>query len=61
MGFSYGDYTEMSERYNPDKLSHGYNSLDGEEIFFIGNPGLGLWAHESRLGSTVSEPTGVAR
>jgi hypothetical protein len=23
--------------------------VDGEEIFFIGNPGLGLWAHRSRL------------
>lgn len=49
VGFGYGDYGEMSERYNPDKLSHGYNKVDGEEIFFIGNPGLGLWAHKSRL------------
>jgi nickel-dependent lactate racemase len=49
VGFRYGDYAEMSERYDPDKLSHGYNNVDGEEIFFIGNPGLGLWAHESRL------------
>ncbi len=51
VGFKYGDYAEMSERYNPDKLSHGYNKLDGESIFFIGNPGLGLWAHKSRLAS----------
>jgi nickel-dependent lactate racemase len=49
VGFSYGDYAEMSDRYDPDKLSHGYNNLDGEEVFFIGNPGLGLWAHKSRL------------
>jgi nickel-dependent lactate racemase len=51
VGFKYGDYTAMSERYNPDKLSHGYNKVDGEDIFFIGNPGLGLWAHKSRLAS----------
>jgi nickel-dependent lactate racemase len=49
VGFGYGDYGEMSQRYNPDKLSHGYNKLDGEELFFVSNPGLGLWAHQSRL------------
>ena len=53
VGFSYGDYAEMSERYNPDKLSHGFNDMDGEEVFFIGNPGLGLWAHKSRLQEPV--------
>ncbi len=49
VGFKYGNYAEMSEHYNPDKLSHGYNRLDGEELFFVSNPGLGLWAHKSRL------------
>jgi nickel-dependent lactate racemase len=49
VGFSYGELDEMIERYNPDKLAHGWNKVDGEEIFFIANPGLGLWAHESRL------------
>jgi nickel-dependent lactate racemase len=49
VGFNYGNYAEMSERYNPDRLSHGYNQLDGEELFFVSNPGLGLWAHQSRL------------
>ncbi len=49
VGFSYGDLDEMLERYDPYKLSHGYNKVDGEEIFFIANPALGLWAHSSRL------------
>jgi nickel-dependent lactate racemase len=49
VGFSYGDLAEMLERYDPDKLTHGYNKVNGEEIFFIANPGLGLWAHSSRL------------
>ena len=49
VGFSYGELDEMMERYNPDRLSHGWNCVDGEEIFFVANPGLGLWAHESRL------------
>jgi nickel-dependent lactate racemase len=50
VGFNYGELGAMLERYNPDKLAHGYNTVDGEEIFFIANPGLGLWAHKSRLG-----------
>jgi hypothetical protein len=63
VGFTYGNYAEMSERYNPDKLSHGYNRLDGEELFFVSNPGLGLWAHKSRLGisDSVAEPTRMQR
>jgi nickel-dependent lactate racemase len=49
VGFSYGDLGAMLKRYDPEKLSHGYNKIDGEEVFFIANPGLGLWAHRSRL------------
>ena len=48
VGFGYGDLAEMLTRYDPEKLSHGYNTVDGEEVFFIANPGLGLWAHKSR-------------
>ena len=50
VGFKYGDYSEMSSHYDPDKLVQGHNNLNGEDVFFIGNPGLGLWAHQSRLG-----------
>jgi nickel-dependent lactate racemase len=49
VGFSYGDLNAMLNRYDIEKLSHGYNKVGGEEIFFIANPGLGLWAHHSRL------------
>jgi nickel-dependent lactate racemase len=49
VGFAYADLNEMIERYNPHTLSHGWNTVNGEELFFIANPGLGLWAHESRL------------
>jgi hypothetical protein len=49
VGFTYGDLNALSKKYNPQKLSHGWNHVDGEEIFSIGNPGLGLWAHSSRL------------
>jgi nickel-dependent lactate racemase len=49
VGFKYGDLATMTQRYDPAKLKHGYNTVDGEQIFFVGNPGLGLWAHASRL------------
>jgi nickel-dependent lactate racemase len=49
VGFNYGQLNSMLQRYNPEKLNLGWNQVDGEEIFFISNPGLGLWAHKSRL------------
>jgi len=49
VGFSYGELNAMLRRYDPAKLSQGYNDVDGEKIFFIANPGLGLWAHRSRF------------
>ena len=48
-GFNYGDLNAMLLRYDPRKLGLGVNQVDGEEIFFISNPGLGLWAHRSRF------------
>jgi nickel-dependent lactate racemase len=51
VGFKYGDLGAMLAKYDPAKLQHGYNSVNGEDIFFIANPALGLWAHRSRLGS----------
>ena len=49
VGFSHGDLNAMLKRYDPAKLFLGVNHVDGEEIFFISNPGLGLWAHRGRL------------
>jgi len=49
VGFNYGDLSTILKRYDPQKLAHGKNQVEGEEIFFIANPGLGLWAHRSRL------------
>ena len=49
VGFEYGDLKAMSAYYDPQKLRHGFNRVNGEDVFFIANPGLGLWAHRSRL------------
>ena len=48
-GFSYGDLDAMLTRFDPKKLKDGPNQVDGESIFFISNPGLGLWAHRNRF------------
>jgi hypothetical protein len=50
VGFHYGNLNTMLSRYDPAKLSQGSNCVDGEEVFYIANPGLGLWAHRSRFG-----------
>lgn len=45
VNFNYAPLEKMSKVYNPEKLKDGYNTMpNGEEIFFISNPGLGLWA-----------------
>jgi nickel-dependent lactate racemase len=49
VGFSYGDLNEMLSRYDPQELQYGSNQVEGEDVFFISNPGLGLWAHGSRF------------
>jgi len=50
VNFKYHDLTEMQKIYNPKKLNDGYNLMDnGEEIFFISNPALGLWSSKQRL------------
>ena len=47
--FEYGDLQQYTSKYNPDTLQDGWNTVDGEEIFYISNPGLGLWAYEGRF------------
>lgn len=50
VGFQWADYDEMARRYDPEKLTYGRNTMpDGEEIFFIPNPALGLWADKSKF------------
>ena len=48
--FAYGDLAEYSAKYDPAVLKDGWNVVDGEEIFYVSNPGLGLWAYRGRFG-----------
>lgn len=50
VGFIYGDFDEMKAKYDFEKLKNGVNILpNGEEVFYISNPALGLWAHADRF------------
>jgi len=48
--FQYIELPEALKRYDPETLQDGYNTLeDGEEVFFIRNPAIGLWTCKSRF------------
>ena len=49
VGFKSADYDEMAKKYDPAKLAYGYNTVDGEEIYFIPNPALGLWINREKF------------
>jgi nickel-dependent lactate racemase len=50
VNFRYADLKQMTQRYDPAKLKDGWNTMpDGEKIFYISNPALGLWAYRGRF------------
>jgi len=50
VGYEYADLAAIRAKYDPGKLSDGWNEMpDGERIFYISNPALGLWAYRGRL------------
>lgn len=57
VGFQYADVHEMMARFDPTALAAGFNTIDGEEIFFVPNPAVGLWAYRGRF---EQSPTATA-
>jgi nickel-dependent lactate racemase len=50
VNFRYADLKQMTTRYDPGRLKDGWNMMpDGDKIFYISNPALGLWAHRGRF------------
>ena len=49
VGFGYADLASTMEKYRFDSLKDGWNTVDGEEVYYISNPALGLWAHPDRF------------
>ena len=49
VGFRAADYDSVAAKYDPKKLKYGYNTVDGEEVYFIPNPALGLWINKEKF------------
>lgn len=50
VNFGYMDYNEAVNRYNPEKMKDGFNTMpDGEEVYFISTPSAGLWTTKDKL------------
>lgn len=44
VGFAHMDLQKAYQLYDPEKLNDGFNTLpNGEEIYFVRTPALGLW------------------
>ena len=54
--FNHMPYTEATSKYDPAQLRDGFNILpDGEEIYYISNPALGLWAVKSKFAHSPND------
>lgn len=50
VNYAYCDLNEALERYNPETMQEGWNTMpDGEEVFFISTPSAGLWSTKEKL------------
>jgi nickel-dependent lactate racemase len=50
VGYRYADLAEVLAEYDPGRLRDGWNELpDGQRIFYVSRPALGLWAWRGRL------------
>lgn len=49
VNYEYADLNAMMAKYNPEKLEDGFNTVNGEDVYFISNPGLGLWSWRQRF------------
>lgn len=49
IGYDAADYEEIIKTFNPEKLHYGEQTMeDGENIFYIPNPAIGLWINDNR-------------
>lgn len=46
VGYQYGDWRTLTEHYQCSGLTNGWHrARDGEEFYFVNDPGLGLWMY----------------
>lgn len=57
VNYQYAPLSDMLNKYDPQNLVDGFNTLpDGERIFYISNPALGLWAHKNAFENSKNHP-----
>ncbi len=57
VGYSYADHHEMTRLYQPEGRRNGWHrDANGEEFYFISDPGLGLWMHVDHPHSVSKTP-----
>jgi len=49
VGFDYIDLEKAVKTYKPENLKDGLNIINGEEIYFIPSPSLGLWTAKEKF------------
>ena len=50
VGYRFSSLAAALERYDPGLMKDGFNTMkDGETVYYISNPGLGLWAARSQF------------
>ncbi len=49
VNFSFAGLDQMQKKYDPEKLKDGFNIVDGEKIYYISNPAIGLWSFRKRF------------
>lgn len=49
VGYDYADPAAMIRRYDPELLQEGWNDLNGARVFYVSNPGQGLWAYRGNF------------
>ncbi|TVR14427.1 MAG: D-mannonate epimerase [Planctomycetota bacterium] len=55
VGYAWGDLEDYRQRYDPTQLRPGFNSCQGQRVFYIPNPALGLWAYRGRFAESNTQ------
>ncbi|MCF6096837.1 lactate racemase domain-containing protein [Thermovorax subterraneus] len=60
VNYNYLPFKKAYKIYNPDILNPGFNTLpNGEEVFFVSDPALGLWAWKEKFNKNFTITEGV--
>ena len=49
VGYQWAPLDTMLQRFDPSRLTTGWNQVEGRKIYNISNPALGLWAFKGRF------------